>query len=312
MKVEGSKVLVTGAGGFLASHIIGKLADRGADVTGIDNLRASHPDNLDRTSEKMTFRWLDIRDAASLEKIIRGKDIVIHLAANADVRSSMAEPEYDFQVNGGGTHNVVRLAQELDVLKVIYASSAAVYGSPRYLPVDEAHPLNPISPYGASKLAGEHYGFAFMHSAGLCFSAFRIFNAYGPFQRRYVMYDVLTKLASRPRRIEMHGTQYHARDFVYVGDITAAFLAAIEKDEHRDEACNLGSGARTSIAEVVTVAAELLGIEGLEVAFTGRSWPGDVTAVVADVTRLSEWYQIEPSRDIRAGLSELARDLDLL
>jgi len=281
-------------------------------VTGIDNLRAAHLPNLARTSAYMDFQWLDVRDSSTLEKVVRGKDIVIHLAANADIRASLNESEYDFAVNAGGTHTLVRLAHECDVPKVIYASSAAVYGSPEYEPVDEAHPLRPISPYGASKLAGEHCGFALMHSLGLNFTAFRIFNAYGPFQRRYVMYDVLTKLAQRPRRIEMHGSRQHARDFIFVGDVVAAFLAAIERDDCRDEACNLGSGVRTPISEVVAEAAALLGAEELEVAFTHRSWPGDVTTVVADVTRLGEWYNIEPRREIRHGLAELAEELGLL
>lgn len=155
--------LVTGGAGFIGSNLIDLLVDKGAKVTVIDNLKDGPMENLDRVIDKICFEKGDVRDGQKVNEIIDKNEIeiVFHLAANANVPYSVEHPRYDFETNALGSLNVLESCRDNQVEKMIYASSAAVYGEPEYTPIDETHPLNPISPYGASKLAGERLGFAY-------------------------------------------------------------------------------------------------------------------------------------------------------
>jgi UDP-glucose 4-epimerase len=308
----GLKVLVTGGAGFIASHIIDELASQGIEITTIDNLFSGRIQNLAKSWERIKFQQIDLRDFSSLEIAFEGKDIVIHLAANANVPFSVSNPDYDYQTNSTGTFNVLRLSLKYGIKQVIYASSAAVYGEPRYLPMDEAHPLSPVSPYGASKLSAELMGFAFYKTYGLNFTVFRIFNVFGPRQRRYVMYDLLNKLLKDPSKLEVLGTGDQVRDYVYVKDAVQAFIKAINNEKCFGNIYNLGGGEPITIRELVRTILKVLAIKDVKVDYTCESWKGDIGTLCADIARIRNDLAFHPTHDLERGIRELAGEIGLL
>ena len=170
------KALVTGSSGFIGSHIVETLVKNSYEVVAVDVVQNNSLPN------KVTFYELDIRDYTELYKAIKGVDLVIHLAALINARESIENPDLYHNVNVGGTLNILKLCRDLNVKKLIFASSAAVYGEPQYLPIDEKHPLRPLNPYGATKVACEAYISAFHSLYKIPTVILRIFNVYGPKQ----------------------------------------------------------------------------------------------------------------------------------
>ena len=311
MKLKGKRVLVTGGAGFIGSHLVDRLVEENAEVVVVDNLKDGDLGNLAESMDKIEFHKVDIRDFESLKKVMNGVEIVFHLAANANVPYSVEDPKYDFETNALGTFNVLKLSLDFDVKKVIYASSAAVYGEPVYVPIDEKHPLNPISPYGASKLAGERLGFAYYSTYGLKFVAMRIFNTYGERQRRYVMYDFLKKLTENPSRLEVLGTGKQVRDFCYVKDCVEAFILAAEKNVAVGETFNIAGGNPISIKELAYLMVKILGLNGrTKIVFTGRSWKGDIVKLYADITKIKRKLEFKPKVGLEEGILRLKRWFD--
>jgi len=264
MNWQDKEVLVTGGAGFIASHLVDILVEKGATVTALDNLKDGKIENLEESKDKICFKKMDVRDYEGLQNIFKEKEIeiIFHFAANANVPYSVKDPKYDFETNAFGTFNILKSCVDNDIEKVIYASSAAVYGEPEYTPIDEIHPLNPISPYGASKLAGEKLGFAYYHTYGIPFVSMRIFNTYGPRQPRYVMFDFLKKLKNNPKKLEVLGTGEQIRDYCYVADMAKVFLLAAENEAAVGEAFNIAGGNPISIKELAELMVRIMGLEG--------------------------------------------------
>ena len=186
---------------------------------------------------------------------------------------------------------------------MIYASSAAVYGEPLYTPIDEKHSLNPISPYGASKLAGEKLGFAYYHTYGIPFVSMRIFNTYGPRQPRYVMFDFSEKLKKNPNKLEVLGTGEQIRDYCYVTDTANAFILAAENEEAVGEAFNVAGGNPISIKELAELMVRILGLEGkTEIYYTGKSWKGDIIRLVADINKIKSKLRFRQKVKLEDGI----------
>ncbi|MCD5409186.1 MAG: GDP-mannose 4,6-dehydratase [Methanocellales archaeon] len=295
-----NNALVTGGAGFIGSHLVGRLVEDGLDVTVIDNLHAGKPENLDSSKGGATLIKGDIRDVELLKRVIVDVDIVFHIGANASVPYSVENPRYDFETNALGTFNILEASVNSNVKKVVYASTAAVYGEPEYIPIDEKHPLRPISPYGASKLAGESVGMAFKETYGLNFASIRIFNTYGPRQPRYVIYDFIMKLRRDPKNLEVLGTGEQVRDYCYVSDMVDAFMLMAEKG---DGIYNAAGGVPTSIREL----AELMVSEispGAEIQYGGKTWKGDINTLIADITKLRN-LGFAPKVDLRIGVKKM-------
>ncbi len=292
-----NNALVTGGAGFIGSHLVDRLVEDGLDVTVIDNLHAGKLENLENARDKITFIKGDVRDAELLKRAIADADIVFHIGANASVPYSVENPRYDFETNALGTFNILDASVNSDVKKVVYASTAAVYGEPEYIPIDEKHPLRPISPYGASKLAGESVGMAFKEAYGLNFASIRIFNTYGPRQPRYVMYDFIMKLKRDSSKLDVLGTGEQMRDYCHVSDMVDVFMLVTEKGEG---IYNAAGGVPTPIREL----AELMVSEmspGAEIQYGGKTWKGDINTLIADITKLKN-LGFAPKVDIRSGI----------
>ena len=304
MTWRGKRVLVTGGAGFLGSNLVDALVKFGATVTALDSLHSGGIANLDDARSKIVFREADVRDWEAVRNATRGQDVVFHLAANADVPYSLEHPQFDFDVNVLGSQNVMRACMANDVGRLVFASTAAVYGDPVYTPMDEDHPLKPISPYGASKLAAENLGFAYHRTYGLPFTAISISNSYAERQAKYVIHDFLAKLLNDPGKLEVLGDGNQRRDFCHVSDVSRCFLLAAESDATRGEALNLAGAGSISIRELASLVLELLGLEGkTQVSYTSKSWQGDISLLLPDIAkaRRASWIQPGSSAEGRRG-----------
>lgn len=243
------RVLITGGAGFVGSHIADACLDRGYDTYVLDNLSTGRKRNL---SPKAELIQADIA-TADLETILSKikPEIIFHQAAQVSVPLSIKQPLQDQQVNIQGTIKLLEAARMANVRKVIYASSAAVYGNPVYLPVDEKHPIQPISFYGISKYVPELYLKTYMDLYQLPFTALRYANIYGPRQVAHGeggVVAIFTDRILRGEAITIQGDGEQTRDFIYISDIVDANLAAIERGD--GGIYNIGTGVQTSINQL--------------------------------------------------------------
>jgi UDP-glucose 4-epimerase len=251
------KVLVTGGAGFIGSNIVDELIDKGHQVTVVDNLSTGKKENL---NDQAKFYQLDIRDQ-ELGKVFKENEIthVIHHAAQIDVQHSIKDPLFDAQNNISGTINLLECCRAYNVEKIIYASSAAVYGEPDYLPVDEEHPIKAMSPYGISKHTPEHYIKMYKELYNLKYTIFRYANVYGPRQdpkgEGGVVSIFVDKMLAEESPV-IFGDGKQTRDFIHVYDIVKANLLALEKGDNI--LVNISTESRDSVNDLVDYLNEIL------------------------------------------------------
>lgn len=306
----GKRVLVTGGAGFIGSHLVDRLVAAGAEVRVLDNLQAGREENLAQVCGRIDLRRADLRDAGAVDGAVAGCEVVFHAGANASVPASVEDRGYDFHTNTLGTFHVADAAVRHGVRRIVQASTAAVYGPPQRTPVDERHPLEPISPYGGSKLAAERLLAGYARTFGFELAIARIFNTYGPRQPRYVAYDLMMKLARDPHRLEVLGSGRQQRDYAYIDDTAAALLLGGEMALDEPLVYNIAGGRTVSIRELVDLILATLGLSGTEVVYGLPSWKGDIEVLSGDISRLRGlgW---RPSVGLEEGLRRLAVHLGL-
>ena len=307
----GTHVLVTGGAGFIGSHIVDALVQAGAEVRVLDNLQAGNEENLAAARPHIDLRIGDLRDPDAVDDAVRGCSVIFHIGANASVPASVDDRQYDFQTNTLGTYHVADAAVRHGVRRIIQASTAAVYGPPQYTPVDEAHPLMPISPYGGSKLAAERLLSAYAHTFDYELFIVRIFNTYGPRQPRYVAYDLMMKLARDPRHLEVLGSGNQQRDYCYIADMVAALVLVGELPVTQPEIANISGGKTTTIRELVALILDTLELRDTEVVYGLPSWKGDIDVLSGDITKIRN-FGWSPTVPIEEGLRRMARDLGVI
>lgn len=280
--LAGASCLAVGGAGVVGSHVVDLLLEQGADVTVFDNLASGRPENLAQASRHPACRLHQgsITDRVALAGACRGADYVFHLAV-AGMAQCSRDPRLALEVNVVGTWNVLEAAADARVRKVIFSSAGAVYGQPRYAPVDEDHPLETRIAYGASKVAGERFLAAFHGERGLAGVALRYFNVYGPrhddpANTTQIIPRWLDRLArGEPPLIFGDGEQ--TMDFVYIGDVARANLLAAVSDVG-EGAFNVASGVETSANELAGLLIELTGAvvapvhQGHDPAHVRRRW----------------------------------------
>ena len=298
------RILVTGGAGFIASHIVDAFIAAGHDVAVVDSLWEHGGGRLDNLNAGAAFHQVDIRDAALADVFTSFKpEIVSHHAAQHSVAVSTQDPLYDADVNVKGLLNVVGLSARHGVRKVIYASSAATYGPPSYLPIDEAHPQRPESPYGITKMAGEHYLRYYAANGGPAFTALRYGNVYGPRQDPSGEAGVIAIFASRilagkPIRIDWDGEQQ--KDYVYVGDVARANVLALGRAD--GEAINIGTGAGTSVNELHRAIAHAAGRD-VEIERAPKR-PGDIRTCVFAIAKAQTVLGWQPMTPLSEGIAK--------
>jgi nucleoside-diphosphate-sugar epimerase len=305
---DSAKVLVTGGAGFIGSHLVDRLIHGGYDVRVIDNLSTGKLENIEEYFENDRFDFVngDIRDFELVKKCVHDVEAVFHLAAITSVPLSIQYPNLTYKTNVAGTYNLLSSCAKQAVAKLVFISSCSIYGEPKYLPVDELHSANPISPYAESKLMSERDCLDFQKKKLLNTVVLRLFNVYGPRQGINDYSGVITQFINRCRQrlpLIIDGDGSQTRDFVYVRDVVEAVFQAFQNDAIDGEVFNIGVGEPTSINELAKDVLELTGSD-LEVLYR-PSRLGDVKETFADISKAEKLLEYEPRFSLKAGLAAL-------
>ena len=300
-------VLVTGGAGFIGSNLVRSLVASGERVRVLDDLSTGFAENLEDCDGLVDVVAGDIRDAEALRKATAGVEVVFHLAALPSVARSVAKPLLVNQVNVEGTLDVLIAARDAGVRRVVYASSSSVYGDTPTLPKHEDMPVMPLSPYAASKLAGETYCRAFTRAYGLETVSLRFFNVFGPRQDPTSEYAaVIPRFVTamlNGDRPEIFGDGRQSRDFTYVANaVQSCVLAASASSAAAGEAMNIACGGRITLLDLVGAINSELGTSFLPRFSSTR--PGDVRHSEAAISRAAELIAYWPLVTVREGLSQ--------
>ena len=309
------KVLVTGGAGFIGSHLVDGLMGEGFEVVVLDDFSSGRRENLSFHFGKPGFCLVegDVRDKADVKKALEGVDVVFHLAAIVSVDFSVKNPLLVNEVNVGGTLNVLKESLNAGVKRFVYASSCAVYGEPIRLPVDEEHPTRPLSPYGVSKLAAEHYCRVFYEVYGFETVCLRFFNVYGPRQVLGPYSGVIMKFIDRLRQGKqpiVYGDGEQTRDFVFVKDVVDACMRVMRREDCVGEIVNVGSGVETSINRLAEVLVELFGLHGVKSVYA-KARAGDIRRSYADLSKAEGLLGYKPKTSLMEGLTVLLKELGM-
>lgn len=309
-----STVLVTGAAGFIGSHAAERLIEEGYTVVGVDNFcdfydRRWKETNLRSISSALRVEELDIVDGPLIGRLVQSTrpSAIVHLAAMAGVRPSIEQPAYYARVNVEGTTHLLESARRWGVERFLFASSSSVYGNLRHVPFHEDDDVGqPISPYAATKRAGELICYTFHHLYGLPTACLRFFTVYGPRQRPDLAIHKFTRLITAGRPIPFFGDGSTSRDYTYVDDTVAGILGALHRvPEAGYRIYNLGGSHPVTLRELVEALERALGKPA--VLDRRPSQRGDVERTFADITRAREELGYEPRISLDEGLARFAR-----
>lgn len=315
MKLSGKRILVTGADGFIGSHLVEELVRRGHDVRAFVLYNSFNSWGwLDRSPEELRRKVEvfagDIRDPHGVAQAMRGCDVVLHLAALIAIPYSYHSPDTYVDTNVKGTLNVLQAARSHGVSKVVHTSTSEVYGTARFVPITEEHPLQGQSPYSASKIGADQMAISFHRSFETPVAIIRPFNTYGPRQSaRAVIPTIITQIAAGKRSIKL-GALHPTRDFNYVADTVRGFIAVAESDRTVGEVVNVGSSFEITIGDTVKLIAGQMGADiDIETdAQRMRPENSEVERLYADNTKAKELAGWEPEyagvEGLRRGLAE--------
>jgi NAD dependent epimerase/dehydratase len=315
MKLAGKRILVTGADGFIGSHLAEHLLAAGAEVKAFVYYNSFNSwgwldESSDAVKHAIEVFAGDIRDPHGVRAAMQGCDVVMHLAALIAIPYSYHSPDTYVDTNVKGTLNVVQAARELGVERIVHTSTSEVYGTARFVPISEAHPLQGQSPYSASKIGADQIAASFFHSFATPVATIRPFNTYGPRQSaRAVIPTIVTQIAAGAREVKL-GALTPTRDFNYVRDTVRGFVAVAECDAAVGEVVNIGSNFEVSIGATAQLIAELMGADVAIVSDGQRLRPAgsEVERLWADNSRahtLAGWTpEYAGVEGLRRGLSE--------
>ncbi|MEM2083640.1 MAG: SDR family oxidoreductase [Nitrososphaerota archaeon] len=309
MKEE--KILVTGGAGFIGSHLVDELINRGYKVIVLDNFYSGKIGNLRKNLKNKNFKLIkgDIRNIKDVKKAIKNVNAIFHLAAIVSVPLSIKNPILVNEVNVIGSLNVLKIAIEENVDKFIYVSSCAVYGEAENLPIKEEDKLNPLSPYASSKISVEYYCKVFYKAYGLKTICLRYFNVYGPRQKTGEYAGVIPIFIQRIKNDKppiIYGDGNQTRDFVYVKDVVDASIKALEKEEAIGEIFNIGSGEAITINQLAETLLKILGKEKLKPIYE-KERVGDIKNSYANIDKAKKILGYEPKYTIIDGLKEMLK-----
>jgi dTDP-glucose 4,6-dehydratase len=308
MSWQGRTVLVTGAGGFIGSHLAERLVEEGASTRALVRYNAAGAWGwLDSSPQlkEMEVVLGDIRDADTLRHAVHKVDVVFHLAALIAIPYSYVAPLSYVRTNVEGTLNLLQACRDADVVRVVHTSTSEVYGTARYVPMDEGHPLEGQSPYAASKIGADMLAEAFHRSFGLPVSTIRPFNTFGPRQSARAVIPTIVTQALTQHEVRL-GNVAPTRDLTFVADTVEGFLRVAENEATIGEVVNVGSGREISIADL---AATILRLMNRDLPVVGdpvrvRPEASEVDRLLADVTRAREWFGWAPRHTLDDGLAQ--------
>jgi UDP-glucose 4-epimerase len=299
------KVLIVGGAGFIGSHTADILMEQCVPVRILDNLSSGHRSNLPDTHPLMEFIEGDMRDADTVKAAMQGISHVVHLAAQVSVVASLEDPQFSAQLNIIGYLNVQDAAKNAGVKRMVYASSAAIYGEPHSLPLTEDVPMQQLSPYGLEKKVNEDYADLYHRLHGFSSIGMRFFNVYGPRQDPKSPYaGVIALFMDRIKDqlpLTVNGDGEHTRDFIYVRDVARTNVAALGVDVLGG--CNVATGNKTSLNDLIAVLAEITG-NPADVTY-GPEREGDIVHSLADPAKMNTEIGVIAETDLKTGLTKL-------
>lgn len=309
MKLESSRALVTGAAGFIGSHLVESLVLRGARVRCLVRYNSAANwgwlEHLQRgVRDAIEIVPGDLRDPHGVERAVHGVDLVFHLGALIGIPYSYRSPGAYVETNVVGTLNVLEAARSIGDVRVVHTSTSEVYGSARHVPIDEEHPLHGQSPYSATKIAADQLALSYWRSFATPVVVVRPFNTYGPRQStRAVIPTIISQIAAGADRIKL-GSLEPTRDFVFVSDTVRGFIAAAETDAPLGQVVNLGTGHEISIGDTVRLIGQVMGRQVEAIVDRDRVRPAssEVDRLCADNSRALRLLGWEPEFAGQAGL----------
>jgi UDP-glucose 4-epimerase len=305
----GRRVLVTGGAGFVGSALVRRLMESGARVTVLDDLFTGRRDAIPAGAD---FIEGSVVDEPLIRDLVRRHTVVFHLAAR-NIIASTANPRDDFATNIGGTLNVLMAARESNTERVVYTSSASVYGNPNTIPINETDRLVPLTPYAVSKLAGEHYCVAFYESYGLPVSVVRYSNVYGPYQRPENPYcGVVSKFlisAYAGQPLSIHGDGGQTRDYTFVDDAVDATLLAATHPRAEGEVFNVGTGVETSVHDLALAIGRVSG-RTVTVEHIDRRDIDNIRRRVVNIEKIRRMLRWSPQVTLERGLERTVKWFD--
>ena len=306
------RYFVTGGAGFVGVHFVERLLRDGHAVTVYDKapVRERFRSHF-ATYEGYRDVVADVLYQPALRREMSGHDVVVHLAANTDIPAGNVDTELDLRECIAGTRNVLEAMRDLGVPRLIFSSTSAVYGDAQVLPTPETYgPLQPISLYGAAKVACETYISAYAHLWGIQSWIFRFANIVGHGMVRGVIHDFIAKLLADPRRLDVYGDGHQSKSFLLVEDCIDGMLTAFRRSDAWTDVFNLGMDSSTNVRGVARIVLEEMGLHDVQVVYRGgpRGWPGDTRAMELDFAKMRAlgW---RPSTDSDGAVREAARRL---
>jgi len=308
------KILITGGAGFIGSHLVDYLLKIGYETVVLDNFSYGKIENIRQYMNNQSFHLIkgDVRSSEDVKEALKGVDAVYHLAAIVNIPLSIENPLLVDEVNVEGTLNLLGACVKHDIRRFVYVSTCAVYGEARYLPIDEEHPTNPLSPYGASKLAAEHYCKVFHQIHGLQTVCLRFFNVYGPRQPSGPYGGVITTFLESLRKEEplvIYGNGNQTRDFLYIADAVKVCELALYCKNCSGKTFSVGTGTQTSINELARVLIKLLDKPKAKVIHADER-RGDIVESYADISRVKKELGFKPKFSIHEGLEKLVEGIN--
>ncbi len=301
-----AKVLVTGGAGFIGSHIVEGLLQRGDAVRVLDNFSSGRSENLEHLTGKLEVLEGDLRDPGKVAEAVGGIELVFHQAAFVGVPQSLLDPETCFTVNASGTEAILEAARRARVSRVVLASSASVYGDAQTFPITEDAPLQPISPYAVSKQVNELYARLYTHNLGLPVVALRYFNVYGPRQRPDSDYAAAIPILSRQlvnnQQVTIFGNGKQTRDIIFVKDVARANLLAAESEAAPGETINICTGKETSMLDLMEELSQLV-THSPKTRFAAPR-PGDIYRSVGSPEKAERLLGFHAATSLSEGLKQ--------
>ncbi|HKW05139.1 MAG TPA: SDR family NAD(P)-dependent oxidoreductase [Nitrososphaerales archaeon] len=311
------RALVTGGAGFIGSHLVDRLIQDGYEVQALDNLSEGNLKNVAhlKNNSKFSIQEADLKDAKSVEKLVSGKDTVFHLAAHANIRTSLVDHSADLSNNLVGTLNILDSMQKHNVKNLVFASTSALYGEATITPTPEDYMPVQTSLYGASKLACEAYAQAFVQFMDLHFWAYRFSNIIGERCRRGVIWDFINKLKRNPKELEILGDGKQSKEYLHVSDCVDGIMTGFSKSKTRVNAFNLAIEENSTPDQVADIVIREMGLKDVKRKYTGgsRGWIGDNPLVHLSIDRIKAlgWHPKVSSseaitRTARWSISEIS------
>ena len=300
------KYAVTGGAGFIGSHLVKNLVERGNEVIVIDNLNTGKKENIEKISKKIDFFEIDIRDFSAVEDILKNIDGIFHEAALASVQDSFRIPDEFFEVNVNGTENIFKIGKKLGI-KIVYASSSSIYGNPIRIPIKESDGKNPFNPYAKTKLEGDKLAEKYAKN-GLKVIGLRYFNVFGPRQSKEYAGVIKLFLERIQQGLSplINGDGLQVRDFVYVDDVVNANILAMESNID-GEFFNIGTNSTISVLDLANIIIKFSGLKLKPI--HQPAVPGDVKATQADITKAKMMLKWKPTTSIENWLKSAVLDV---